>query len=334
MRTHRELYSGSFQNTPPLPDLSPSAFGSSERNMAKRIREEQASQQEQQQQIQQETLMQHAHYQASSHRQNAYQGSPTSQLMMGPLQPPSTLIYRGHTSPAPPRTLRQQSFWEEPQQHAQQQKQQLSQNLRYRQQEAQRQYAMRFQAHAQQKHQVESLATSSIAAHQRYQTGQIPDQIPGAMPGPGEITGSGMHQQVQKQVFSHHEVEVSRMYENAMQVGNAHTGDSLMSKDIRKQQRLPYQMTNTSNLKVAGTRLLGSSIYKDRSSTSASKVEKHRTLISKSKASSLVTSIYTPSMSSCHDFYTISQDSTKLSTRHRLTALERGNRSTWIKPSE
>lgn len=50
---------------------------------------------------------------------------------------------------------------------------QLSQNLQSRQQEAQRQYAMRLQAQAQQQQQLGNLAASNMAAQQRHQTGQM-----------------------------------------------------------------------------------------------------------------------------------------------------------------
>jgi SWI/SNF chromatin-remodeling complex subunit SWI1 len=59
---------------------------------------------------------------------------------------------------------------------------QLSQNLQSRQQEAQRQYAMRLQAQAQQQHQMGNLAASNMAAQARHQTGQMPGAMPGAMP--------------------------------------------------------------------------------------------------------------------------------------------------------
>ncbi|KAF1920349.1 hypothetical protein BDU57DRAFT_438480 [Ampelomyces quisqualis] len=60
---------------------------------------------------------------------------------------------------------------------------QLSQNLQSRQQEAQRQYAMRLQAQAQQQHQMGNLAASNMAAQQRHQGSQMPGAMPGAMPG-------------------------------------------------------------------------------------------------------------------------------------------------------
>jgi SWI/SNF chromatin-remodeling complex subunit SWI1 len=53
---------------------------------------------------------------------------------------------------------------------------QLSQNLASRQQEAQRQYAMRLQAQAQQQ-QLGNLAASNMAAQQRHQTGQMPNAM-------------------------------------------------------------------------------------------------------------------------------------------------------------
>lgn len=68
---------------------------------------------------------------------------------------------------------------------------QLSQNLQSRQQEAQRQYAMRLQAQAQQQSQLGNLAASNIAAQQRHQGGQMPGAMPGQMPGamPGGMPG-------------------------------------------------------------------------------------------------------------------------------------------------
>lgn len=84
---------------------------------------------------------------------------------------------------------------------------QLSQNLQSRQQEAQRQYAMRLQAQAQQQHQMGNLAASNMAAQQRHQGGQMPGAMPGAMPGgmqqqgmqqgmqPGMIQAPGQQQQ-------------------------------------------------------------------------------------------------------------------------------------------
>lgn len=77
---------------------------------------------------------------------------------------------------------------------------QLSQNLQSRQQEAQRQYAMRLQAQAQQQHQMGNLAASNMAAQQRHQSGQMPGQMPGGgMPAgmPGGMQQPGIQQGMQ-----------------------------------------------------------------------------------------------------------------------------------------
>ena len=80
---------------------------------------------------------------------------------------------------------------------------QLSQNLQSRQQEAQRQYAMRLQAQAQQQQQLGNLAASNMAA--RNQTGQMPGamQQPGMQPNMMQAQAQGQQQnpQVQFQQF-------------------------------------------------------------------------------------------------------------------------------------
>jgi len=67
---------------------------------------------------------------------------------------------------------------------------QLSQNLQSRQQEAQRQYAMRLQQQQQAtQQQMGNLAASNMAAQQRHAGGQMQGQMPGQVPGqmPGQI---------------------------------------------------------------------------------------------------------------------------------------------------
>jgi hypothetical protein len=86
------------------------------------------------------------------------------------------------------------------------------------------------------------------------------------------------------------------------------------------------QMPNTPNLDVIATRSHLASIYKTRrytprtTSTSTSKVEKQRKALPKSKAVSHLTSVRISSISSLHVSYTISEDCTKSSPRHRHTA--------------
>ncbi|KAL6703452.1 hypothetical protein ACN47E_009626 [Coniothyrium glycines] len=75
---------------------------------------------------------------------------------------------------------------------------QLSQNLQNRQQEAQRQYAMRLQAQAQQQQQLGNLAASNMAAQQRHQTGQMPAAMPPGMP-PNMMQPQGQQQNPQAQ---------------------------------------------------------------------------------------------------------------------------------------
>jgi hypothetical protein len=77
-----------------------------------------------------------------------------------PPRPPWPLSYQGQASSAPHRTVKQPLLSEQ----AHQQSRQLSQNLQSRQQEAQRQYAMRLQAQAQQQHNDEKLTVSEMVA--------------------------------------------------------------------------------------------------------------------------------------------------------------------------
>ncbi|KAF2827508.1 hypothetical protein CC86DRAFT_466271 [Ophiobolus disseminans] len=81
---------------------------------------------------------------------------------------------------------------------------QLSQNLQSRQQEAQRQYAMRLQ-HQAQSQQMGNLAASNMAAQQRHAGGQMPGAMPGGMPNgmqnpamqPGMMPAQGQQQNPQ-----------------------------------------------------------------------------------------------------------------------------------------
>jgi hypothetical protein len=73
---------------------------------------------------------------------------------------------------------------------------------------------------------------------------------------------------------------------------------------------------------------------KSAASTFTSKVEKHRKSIPMFKVLSHVTSFHALSMSSRSVSYTISEDCTKYSTRHRLRALEGGDRRALVKPSK
>lgn len=76
---------------------------------------------------------------------------------------------------------------------------QLSQNLQHKQQEAQRQYAMRLQA---QQQQLGTLAASNMAAQQRHQAGQTPG-APGRQPGmqPHVMQGQMQNPQANPQTF-------------------------------------------------------------------------------------------------------------------------------------
>jgi ribosomal protein L25 (general stress protein Ctc) len=73
---------------------------------------------------------------------------------------------------------------------------------------------------------------------------------------------------------------------------------------------------------------------KSAASTFTNKVEKHRKSIPMFKVLSHVTSFHALSMSSRSVSYTISEDCTKYSTRHRLRALEGGDRRALVKPSK
>ncbi|KAF2130061.1 hypothetical protein P153DRAFT_315660 [Dothidotthia symphoricarpi CBS 119687] len=116
---------------------------------------------------------------------------------------------------------------------------QLSANLQNRQLEAQRQYAMRLQAQAQQQQQLGNLAASNMAAQQRHQTGQMPGtmQHPGMQPNMAQAQA-----QVQPQAQQNPQIQFQHFIKN---VG------SLMSQNRRPfnpQPMVAGRVVNLQNL--------------------------------------------------------------------------------------
>jgi hypothetical protein len=119
------------------------------------------------------------------------------------------------------------------------------------------------------------------------------------------------------------EQEATDKHEERTRLEHMATSFSYHMKDNRVSKSRPHDLPISKNHK-----------YTPRiASASASKVETRPESIPKSDALADVISIYTSSMSTRHISYTISEDNTNFSTRHRLEALRGGNRRTMIEPS-
>jgi hypothetical protein len=248
----------------------------------------------------------------------------------------------------------------------------LSQSLQSRQQEAQRQYAMRLQGQAQHQHQIGNLSASNMAARQRHQTVGMRQKAQQE----AQEDHSDLEKVIKESFKTAEEMtmanpnKTNRMSENVMQMREEQPrerqpesqqsprrqstdwGTMANFKVYKKAPRKTYSdvpsgkasngqpvhPTNMAPLSHVTSGNMKDSLMRigrtNTTSTFIGKVGKHRKPIPISKALSSSTFVHTSKMSSHEISYTISEDCTRSSTRHRLRALEGGNRHVPIELSK